>query len=205
MSTDGIDHLLEQRDELADLVDQLGGSELEDAASLRLLTEALRERLGKLEEKLDESRRCEVRIALVGGTAGVGAGATAAVVGAIASAVSGAIRDALPDLGPRAIDEASLLSLTDVDITAGGGCIVLTSPARPRDQLLVDPATDRPVLFVALDALCDALEGDASDTLTAVAEALAEEPVALRVSVTSPEGERTLELTRAALQRAASA
>jgi hypothetical protein len=201
----GIDHLARQRDELADLVDQLGGSALEDAPSLRLLADALRVRLRKLEEKLDEARRCELRVEVEGAAGDVGARITAALIATLSAAVTDRVAAILPDLAPAATDEAARLSLIALDLDDGGGAMVLASPPRPTEQLLIDAASGRPALVVALDEVCDELERDASDLLADLGAAIVTEPLHLRIHVRTPASERSVEVPRSRLQTAARA
>lgn len=201
-----LEHLAAQHGDLADLVEQLGGSELADHASLRLLTAALEQRLQKLEDKLDEAHRHELRVRLAGDADSVGVQITAGVLGTLADAIVDDIRVLLPDRSDAAVADAARLVVTAVDDgdgdEDGGPELVLMSPPRTSDQLLVDPTDGRPVLTAALDRLCVALEDDGSALVAALAGVLVDHPVRLVVTIRTPEGRRDIEVDRARLQTA---
>lgn len=193
--------LLEQRQQLAHLIEQLEGAALVDSPSLRLLTDSLCERRQKIDDKLDDARRTELRLRLVGAS-DVRAGTIATVVGAVSEAVVAAVAEELPGLPASAVDDAARLTISSVNHDGEATTVVLASEARPAEQRLAAADAERPALAAGIDRICEALETGEGDLLQAIAHAVVAEPVSFSLSARGPGIDRSVHLDRIRLQEA---
>lgn len=196
-----VDRLEQQRDDLAGLVEQLGGPTIEASASLRLLTAALEERLAMLDERLDDARRSRVRVELHGLDTAPSAQTSAAIVIAITEALRQAVVDLLPGADDAEVADAAGVTLEHVGDDDGVWSVEMSSPARSLEQLLVT-GDGEPALHLAVGQLATELATGEGERCAVLAEAVRGLPASLRLVFSTPSSEHEVELDRGTLQHA---